>query len=54
MANNCGMEYEKMLELCDRDYFMNPEHALELGFIDNIVGRKEDKKMESFRGAVNH
>jgi ATP-dependent Clp protease protease subunit len=54
MANNCGMEYEKMLELCDRDYFMNPEHALELGFIDNIVGRKEDKKMESFKGAVGH
>lgn len=54
MANNCGMEYEKMLQLCDRDYFMSPDMALELGFIDNIVGKKQETKMESFRGTVGH
>ena len=54
MADNCGMEHSKMYELCERDYFMSAEMALELGFIDNIVGKKQEAKMESFRGAVEH
>lgn len=54
MADNCGMEHSKMYELCERDYFMSAEHALELGFIDNIVGKKQERQMESFKGAVNH
>lgn len=54
LAENCSMEYEKMYELCERDYFMDAEHALSLGFIDAIVGKKQERQVESFRGAVNH
>ena len=54
MADNCGMEHSKMYELCERDYFMNAEHAKELGFIDEIIGKKSERSMEQFKGAVNH
>lgn len=29
--------YEDMLKICDRDYFISPEQAIELGIIDAIV-----------------
>lgn len=54
MADNCGMEHSKMYELCERDHFMSSQMALELGFIDNVVGKKQEKQMESFKGAVGH
>lgn len=54
MADNCGMEHAKMYELCERDYFMNPEHAKSLGFIDDIIGKKSENKIEQFKGAINH
>lgn len=54
MADNCGMEHAKMYELCERDYFMSAEHAMELGFIDGIIGKKKEGSMEQFKGAVNH
>lgn len=31
--------YEKMVELCDRDNFLSPEEALEIGLIDEILSR---------------
>lgn len=54
MADNCGMPHEQMYELCERDHFMDPQRALELGFIDTIVGQKPERQTESFRGSVNH
>lgn len=54
MADNCGMEHSKMYELCERDYFMDPEHAKQLGFIDEIIGKKKKAEAKGFRGAVGH
>jgi ATP-dependent Clp protease, protease subunit len=54
LAENCGMDYEKMYELCERDYFMDAEHAQSLGFIDSIIGKKSQNDMSQFKGAVNH
>lgn len=54
MADNCGMEHAKMYELCERDYFMSAEHAKELGFIDDIIGKKKEGSVEQFKGTVNH
>jgi ATP-dependent protease ClpP protease subunit len=48
------MEHSKMYELCERDYFMNAEHAKELGFIDDIIGKKPEKTMDKFSGSVKH
>lgn len=38
--NSCGKtDYETMIKLCDRDNFLSPEEALELGLIDAIMVR---------------
>jgi ATP-dependent Clp protease protease subunit len=55
MADNCGMEYAKMYDLCDRDYFMTPQTALELGFIDSVIGKTTGLAApEAPRGAMGH
>lgn len=54
MADNCGMDHAKMYEICDRDYFMNAQAALDLGFIDSIIGKASEIKKEAPRGAMNH
>ena len=38
-STNGKIDYETMVKLCDRDNFLTPEQALELGLIDNIVIR---------------
>ena len=38
-STNGKTDYETMVKLCDRDNFLTPEQALELGLIDNIVIR---------------
>lgn len=38
-STNGKTNYETMVKLCDRDNFLTPEQALELGLIDNIVIR---------------
>jgi ATP-dependent Clp protease protease subunit len=39
ISEHSGQEYEKMLHLMERDKFLTPEMALELGIIDSIVGK---------------
>ena len=38
MSKHTNTDYEKLLSMMDRDKFLTPEQALELGIIDNIVG----------------
>ncbi|MDA3960427.1 MAG: ATP-dependent Clp protease proteolytic subunit [Planctomycetota bacterium] len=37
LAVNSGQEYEKVLEDCDRDYWLDAEEALAYGIIDEIL-----------------
>lgn len=37
MAKNTGMSYEEMAYACDRDNYLTPKKALEMGFIDKII-----------------
>lgn len=37
LAANCGQTYEKMLEDCDRDYWLDAEDAVTYGICDRIV-----------------
>ena len=40
ISEHSGQEYNKMLDLMERDKFLTPEEALDLGIIDEIVGKK--------------
>ena len=37
MAKNTGMSYEEMAYACERDNYLTPTKALEMGFIDKII-----------------
>ena len=37
LAENCGQKYEKVLEDCDRDYWLDADEALEYGIVDSII-----------------
>ena len=37
MAKNTGMSYEEMAYACERDNYLSPKKALEMGFIDKII-----------------
>ena len=37
MAKNTGMSYEEMAYACERDNYLTPKKALEMGFIDKII-----------------
>ena len=37
MAKNTGMSYEEIAYACERDNYLTPKKALEMGFIDKII-----------------
>lgn len=37
LAQNTGMEYKDVAQACDRDTYLSPEEAAQLGFIDEII-----------------
>lgn len=37
MAKNTGMSYDEMAYACERDNYLTPKKALEMGFIDKII-----------------
>ncbi|MDW7695026.1 ATP-dependent Clp protease proteolytic subunit [Flammeovirgaceae bacterium SG7u.111] len=37
LADNCGQDYEKVMKDFDRDYWMNPEEAVDYGIVDGVV-----------------
>lgn len=41
LADNSGKSVAEIETLCDRDYWMKPQEAISLGFIDGIVTKKE-------------
>ena len=43
LAENCGQTYEKLLEDCDRDYWLDAEDAVTYGICDFVVGAKKKK-----------
>lgn len=42
LSQNSGQSIEEIERLCDRDNWMKPDEAIRLGFLDEIVERKED------------
>jgi ATP-dependent Clp protease protease subunit len=59
LANNTQgvTSFEKMTELCERDYYMSADHTKELGLIDIVLkktGVSSSKETERFTGAVGH
>ena len=41
LAANSGKSFDEIETLCDRDHWMKPQEAIDLGFIDGIVTKKE-------------
>ena len=41
LAENSGKSIEEIEELCDRDKWMKADEAIQMGFLDSIVERKE-------------
>ena len=41
LADNSGQSLEEIEALCDRDKWMKADEAIQMGFLDNIVERKE-------------
>jgi ATP-dependent Clp protease, protease subunit len=39
LADNCGHELDKVLQDCERDYWMDSEEALAYGIVDKILSR---------------
>ncbi len=37
LAENCGQTYEKLLEDCDRDHWLDAEESLAYGIVDKII-----------------
>ena len=37
LAENCGQKYEKLLEDCDRDYWLDADESLAYGIVDKII-----------------
>lgn len=37
LAQNTGMEFKDVAQACDRDTYLSPEEAAQLGFIDEII-----------------
>ena len=37
LSRNTGMKYEDVVQACDRDNYLSPEDAVQLGFIDGII-----------------
>ena len=37
LADNCGQEFDKVYQDCDRDYWMRSQEALDYGIIDKII-----------------
>lgn len=42
LSQNSGQSIEEIERLCDRDNWMKPDEAIRLGFLDEIIERKED------------
>jgi ATP-dependent Clp protease, protease subunit len=54
LSENSNLSYDEMYAACERDNFLTSAKALEMGLIDQIVGKNEDKKVEKFSGSVGH
>lgn len=39
LAKNCGVPYDEMVKITDRDYFMTAKEALSMGIVDKIITR---------------
>lgn len=37
LADACGQPYDVMYNLCERDHFMDPQEALALGLVDDVL-----------------
>ena len=46
--------YEEMYNACERDNFLSAQAALEFGLIDQIIGKREEHKVEAFSGGLKH
>jgi ATP-dependent Clp protease protease subunit len=44
LVNNTGQTLEKIVHDTDRDYYLNPQQAVEYGLIDEILAKPEDHK----------
>ena len=42
MADYCGKDYQTMYDLMERDHFMSPEEAVELGLVDRVIRSRAD------------
>lgn len=41
LSQNSNLTHEEVEHLCDRDNWMKPQEAIQLGFLDGVIERKE-------------
>lgn len=46
MAEHSGQEYKKIAEACERDNYLEPEQAKEMGLIDEIIPPKKGARID--------
>ena len=44
LATHTGQTMEKITHDTDRDFYLTPDQALEYGIVDEVIGKKDDKK----------
>lgn len=50
LSQNSGQPIEVIENLCDRDNWMKPEDAIKLGFLDEVIERKDNQTSAEFVG----
>ncbi len=51
LAKHADQEHEKVMEDCDRDYFMNATEACEYGLVDSVIEKHLDVEIGADDGA---
>jgi ATP-dependent Clp protease protease subunit len=46
LAENCNQPYEKVLQDCERNYYMSAEEAVKYGLIDKVVFPKKKRGLD--------
>jgi ATP-dependent Clp protease protease subunit len=39
LADNCGQDYEKIMEDFDRDYWMDAQESIKYGIVDKVIDK---------------
>ena len=50
LADHAEQDYDRVVDDCDRDYFMSAIEAKEYGLVDNVVAKHESVSSKDKKG----